>query len=122
VSLGGNDDGRTAAQDSKCSSREAGQGLGAFGLQQGQTYDQAPAGTMHQQGTFTAVAQPVLHGVVEQQQQEELAAKNAAGRGLWPAQQHTLGDAAAPDSSKGGLGAAELLGCTNEILRSLRGQ
>jgi hypothetical protein len=119
VSLGGNDDGRTAAQDSKCSSREAGQSLGAFGLQQGPTYDQVPAGTMHQMGGISTAVQ----GVVEQQQ-EELAAKSAAGRGFWPAQQHTFGDAAAADSSKqkGALGAAELLGCTNEILRNLRSQ
>jgi hypothetical protein len=114
VSLGGNDDGRTAAvQDGKSSSREASQGLGALGLQQGQSYDQVPAGsTMHQVGIPTAV----------EQQQEELAAKNAAGRGLWPAQQRMFGAAAAADSSKGASGAAELLGCTNEILRSLRAQ
>jgi hypothetical protein len=126
VSLGGNDDGRTAVQNSKCSSREAGQGLGAFGLQQGQIQDQVPAGTTMQHAGIAAAA---AQGVVDQQQQqpheEELAAaKSAAAGSLWQAQhaQQLFRGAAAGDSGKAASSAAELLGCTNEILRNLRGQ
>ncbi|KAF6252311.1 hypothetical protein COO60DRAFT_541027 [Scenedesmus sp. NREL 46B-D3] len=44
LSLGGNNDSGTAVQASKCSNREAAQGSGAFGLQQGQGTDQGLAG------------------------------------------------------------------------------
>jgi hypothetical protein len=123
MSFGGADDAKAAMKGGHFSSSDVGQGLGAFGLQQGQGQEQFAAASATCGPGASAAAQ---QAAIDQQLGGSAAAKNVAVNSFGQAQQrHKFGDAAAAvahGSNTAAVGAAEFLGCTDEILRSLRGQ